>query len=522
MSKFNSTKVKSTVKTVNKAGGQAYSLSVKQKLVTLVLSSFLKDVNYSTGNEQLKELKELCECVEPRFLAKLALYARNEGNMRSVSHVLAGEVAKRVKGETWTKEFFNKVVSRVDDMNEILSYYFSDKIKDKKHQPIPNAMLKGFKKAFNKFSEYQLAKYKSENKSVKLIDLVNLIKPKSSEKNGTILVSLEDWKKTKSKKEVVLKNNMVELDSITALVYGFLKSHDTWESELSKVGQEVSQLDLNTFEKEKLLKEKKAKVWENLIESKKIGYFALLRNLRNIIQQAPDIIPSACKLLIDQELIEKSKVLPFRFLTAFDEIEKIEDVSSTIRTQINVALNKALDLSLKNVPVFEGKTLIVVDVSGSMQGKPSNIASIFASVMYKSNYENSDVMLFDTRSKMLTLNPLDSTTTLINSFRYNGGGTDFKCIFTNLNTAYNRIIILSDMQGWVSYDTPVEKFNKYKQRTKCNPFVYSFDLAGHGTSQFPKNNIGLFSGFSDKVLDVMSNLEVDKNALINTIEAIEI
>jgi len=114
--------------------------------------------------EQLKELKELCECVEPRFLAKLALYARNEGNMRSVSHVLAGEVAKRVKGETWTKEFFNKVVSRVDDMNEILAYYFSDKIKDKKHQPIPNAMLKGFKKAFNKFSEYQLAKYKSENK----------------------------------------------------------------------------------------------------------------------------------------------------------------------------------------------------------------------------------------------------------------------------------------------------------------------------------------------------------------------
>jgi len=81
---------------------------------------------------------------------------------------------------------------------------------------------------------------------------------------------------------------------------------------------------------------------------------------------------------------------------------------------------------------------------------------------------------------------------------------------------------LSDMQGWVDYDVPTETFNEYKQRTGANPYIYSFDLQGYGTLQFPEQNVFAIAGFSEKIFDVMKLLEQDKNALINKIEEIEL
>jgi 60 kDa SS-A/Ro ribonucleoprotein len=56
------------------------------------------------------------------------------------------------------------------------------------------------------------------------------------------------------------------------------------------------------------------------------------------------------------------------------------------------------------------------------------------------------------------------------------GGTNFHAIFETANRAYDRIIILSDMQGWVNYNTPTRSFAEYKRRVGANPRVYSFDL----------------------------------------------
>ena len=80
---------------------------------------------------------------------------------------------------------------------------------------------------------------------------------------------------------------------IEKLIKGTLAIPDTWETGLTKAGSD-----------EKLKKE----VWIRLIKEKKIGYFALLRNLRNIIEQAPELIPDACVLLTDEKLIKKGKI----------------------------------------------------------------------------------------------------------------------------------------------------------------------------------------------------------------------
>ncbi|MFW6275316.1 MAG: hypothetical protein ACOC2M_01625, partial [bacterium] len=100
------------------------------------------------------------------------------------------------------------------------------------------------------------------------------------------------------------------------------------------------------------------------------------------------------------------------------------------------------------------------------------------------------------------------------------GGTNFQDIFRVANKKYDRVVILSDMQGWIGYYSPVAEFNNWKRVTGANPFVYSFDLNSYGNMQFPEQNVFCLAGFSDKVFDIMKLLEQDKNALVNEIRKV--
>jgi hypothetical protein len=297
-------------------------------------------------------------------------------------------------------------------------------------------------------------------------------------------------------------------DAINALVNGTLKATGTWEAELTKAGQAASNDDEKaTFKKE---------AWTGLIAERKIGYFALLRNLRNIITDAPEAVPAALQMLTDERLIRKSLVLPFRFLTAYDELQKMQ--SGKLVRDAMVAVNKAIDISVKNVPVFDGETLVVLDISGSMQGRPADIGSVFSAVLLKAC--NADFMVFSESAEYRNINPADTTLTIAKNIRFSNGGTNFNAIFQKASRKYDRIIILSDMQGWIGNYSPVAEYNKYRKRWSADPVIYSFDLAGHGSMQFPERNINCMAGFSDKVFDVMKLLETDKNALVEKINSV--
>jgi hypothetical protein len=451
--------------------------------ISLLLTSFVKDQFYRKADESLSDMKGYIKKIKDKeFLAKSAIFARDEFGMRSITHALAGELASEISGKEWSKNFYSKVVSRVDDMSEILSYYLQNKT-DIKSPKFPNSLKKGFAKAFDKFDGYQLAKYRTENKDVKLVDIVNLVHPTPTKKNG---------------------------EALSQLINGDLKSTGTWESMLTSAGQRAND--------EEELKDLKADAWDELLTTRKLGYFALLRNLRNIIIQSPKSVTKACEMLIDENLIVKSKVLPFRFSKAYDEISKL-DSNKEVRDVLK-AINEALNVSVMNVPKLDGETLVVIDVSGSMSGTPSEIASLFGAMLIKAN--ECDVMTFATKAEYINYDPSDTVISLRNKFRFSGGGTNFQDIFKKASKKYENIIILSDMQGWIGYTTPVKEFNQYKKDYNANPHVFSWDLAGMSTLQFPENQIYCLAGFSDKVFEVMKFLKTDKKALLNRINSIQI
>lgn len=478
MSRFNTQTVTPAQKagdTINLAGGEAFSQSSQLELVSVLLTSFVTDQYYESANDTLTRLNELIGKVEPEFAAKAAIYARNEFGMRSITHVVAAEVAARVKGEQWTKRFVAEVVRRPDDMTEIVAYYFG-----KYGRELPNSLKKGLALAFNKFDGYQLAKYRSEGKAVSLVDVVNLVHPVPVSKNR---------------------------EALQKLVNDELRSEGTWESQLTEAGKAEDS------------EAAKIEAWKGLIESRKIGYFALLRNLRNITEQAPELVPAAAELLVDEKLIRNSLVLPFGFLTALREVDNRE---------FTQALNKALDISLVNVPKFAGKTLIVIDHSGSMEAAIANgvlerhlVGDVFASALFKTN--DADAMVFGTGAGYVKgLNPDDSTLTVAKSIGQveHGYGTNFHAIFQTATKKYDRIVIFSDMQGWIGRNHPGAVVEDYKRQNKANPFIYSVDLAGYGSMQFPEDRVFALAGFSEKMFDLMGYLETDRKALVHKIESV--
>lgn len=473
MSRFNRNAPGSTPTAVNLAGGQAHQESPELELVSILLTSFVKDQFYRSADDTVARLRALIAALpDKRFAAKAALYARKEFGMRSITHVVAGELAKIVKGETWTKHFYNQIVHRPDDASEIMAYYGHAY-----GTPFPNSLKKGLALALARFTPYEIAKYRGEGKDVSLVDIVNITHPKHT-------------------------------DAIGALVKGDLKSTETWESKLTAAGQNAE----NDEEKEDM----KNAAWRELLLENKLGYFALLRNLRNILTQAPDMVDEACKQLVDADRIRRSLVLPFRFTKAMETVGSLD-------RRIQDALSRAMEISLANVPPFTGSSLVVVDTSGSMMGQPIDIASLFAAAIYKAN-PGADLMQFSDHAAYMTPNGNDSLSTLAEGIKRqaHGGGTNFNSIFETANKRYDRVFILSDMQGWVGYHTPKAAFDAYKRRHGADPSIYSFDLAGHGTLQFPENKVFAFAGFSEKVFDIVRMFEEDKNALISRINQVEL
>jgi hypothetical protein len=466
--------------TINCAGGRAFIQSPKDELVSILLTATFGDQFYRSGDASITRVRELVAASEDQtFPAKAAIYTRTKAGLRSVSHLVAAEIARNVKGAAWTKRFYDRVVHRPDDVLEILACYLALYAR-----PIPNALKKGLGAALARFDEYQVAKYRRDSAELKLVDAVNLLHPPHSE-------------------------------PLRKLVRDELAPAETWETKLTQAGAKAAD---GASEEE--VAELKSAAWDELIVSRKLGYFALLRNLRNILEQAPHCLDAALAMLVDDRLIAKSLVMPFRYVTALEAIEK----SGLARAgEVLGALSEAADKSLANVPALDGRTLIALDGSGSMSGRPLAIGSLFAAVLAKAN-AGATVMIFSNDAEFVALNRRDSTLSLARQIagRAPRGGTNFHAIFQRAKCAYDRIVILSDMQGWIGHDAPTATFAAYKQGSGADPRVFSFDLAGYGTLQFPERNVYCLAGFSDKALQTMRFLEEDKSALIREIESIEL
>ncbi|MFM7132630.1 MAG: TROVE domain-containing protein, partial [bacterium] len=280
-------------------------LSPYQELRRSVMSCLLwEDEFYEDGESIATRIQNLSSKVSSEALSMLAIEARNEHHLRHVPLLLLVELAKR-DGQIVSKTIAATLV-RADEPAEFLALYWKDG-----KRPLSKQVKLGLASALRKFDAYQLAKYNRDG-SVRLRDVLFLTHAKPLNEAQASL-----WKQ-------------IADDSLT--------TPDTWETELS-AGKD------------------KRETFSRLLQEKKLGYLALLRNLRNMTEAGVD------EQLIREALLARqgaNRVLPFRYVAAARACPRLEP-----------AVDGALLACLAGASPLPGRTIVLVDVSGSMNCKLS-------------------------------------------------------------------------------------------------------------------------------------------------------
>ncbi len=531
MAKFNKKAEKETL--INDMGQKAFKLSPEEELVATVLTTFVTNSFYESENEVLKRIRESAMRCDTEFVAKAALYTRREANMRSSSHVLAAELANRISGKEWGKRFYKNICIRPDDMSEILGYYFNIirggvTITNDVKKKITNAMKKGFKAKLESMDPYLIDKYKMPNRAISLIDLVNLFHPKVTDVNS------EAYKR-------LMNGESLEGLYTTKIL----------EKEMSKAGQTAT---------DKSAAKTKA-ITETLTNNEgKMPIFNLIRNLRNILESAVDQVDNVVETMTNRDKIVKSRLLPFRFVSAYTEVEKLTSVDRAAKTKVLNALETAISLSCENIPKLVGNTAILIDHSGSMRGgtggtsKVSAFSNVTSSVianlfgcMLMQTQDNVYMGLFG--DKLIRVDDIDREKGIlashmnIHDLGRNCGGSSEHGLFeffadvVKHRVRVDNVIIFSDMvigsNSWYGrgttegYRTNSGSFNTLFSEFKAmNPLanVVSVDLhQTKGTTVFNKAlGVTQVAGWSDKIFDTLNGMSKGYDEIISEINAIEL
>lgn len=297
---------------VTHGGAPAARMNAEQALRRSVLSCLLWEREfYEDGEEIAARIVKLADAVPAGVLANLAVEARSRFNLRHVPLLLTAALAKR--GGVIVGNTIEAVIQRADELSEFLAIYAkANGVSPKALKPkLSNQVRKGLARAFRKFNEYALAKYDRAG-VVRLRDALFLCHAKPANDEQAAL-----WKR---------------------LIANELAAPDTWEVALSGGAD-------------------KKETFERLMREGQLGYLALLRNLRNMAEAGCD-----AGLVRDAILARKGaqRVLPFRYVAA-----------ARAAPQFEPAIDQALCEAIAHLPILPGKTVVLVDVSGSMDEKLS-------------------------------------------------------------------------------------------------------------------------------------------------------
>jgi len=382
-------------------GGAARRMGAREELLRAAVNCLLWEPTfYESGSEIAEHMADLARRVDPDFLARLAVYCRNELGLRHVSLYLARLLARHARGPI-VSDTIARVVRRADELGEFVAIYWAT---NDGRRTLSSQVKKGLARAFHNFDAYQLAKY-AQRGVVRLRDVMFLVHPRP--------------------------RNPQEEELFRKLADDELKAPETWEKRLS-AGED------------------KRQVFEELLREGRLGTLALLRNLRNMLQAGvdPELIAQA---------LERANwwgVLPFQIVAAYRAVRE----SALLEARIREELARSLKERLQRPPRLKGRTIVLVDVSGSMEDSLSrhsiltrmDAAAAQALILTEACDE---VRLFTFSNRVVEVPPargLELVDLIENSQPH--GGTWLRKAVEELSSNatlqnYDRIVVLTDEQS---------------------------------------------------------------------------
>lgn len=515
MSKFAraaTTKVRTrsdTPDAVTHEGGGGFSRDAKSELFLLGVTNMVNENTFyesgSTRDARFETLAKQVIAEDPAWVGSFIPYLRDELHMRSASVVLACLFAKERLGQTASegtpsiRSVVSSAIRRADEPSELLAFWMS-----RWGRRIPKPVKRGLADAIQfRYNERNALKWDSDRSTVRMGDVIELVHPEPvAPWQSDLFRYLIDDRHGRAWTPTETSNGIYEhLKMIAA----------RRDLEALPVAKRRKRLGMKRFVKDReaagitwewlggwLQGPMDKEAWESVIPE--MGYMALLRNLRNFEQAKVSVAvkQDVIAKLTDPDEVAKSRQLPIRFYSAYKAAGKEWDE----------ALERALNLTLKNIPRLEGNTLVMVDASGSMTGPLSGrsqaarweLATLFGAALTLRNsgklyaYHNEKIEVA-VRSRESVLQAIAAVGQFV------GGGT-----WTWKNTkeafdagSFDRIVIVTDEQA---HDREVGLPKEVP--------IYTFNVAGYRYGHAPSFNESkryTFGGLTDAGFAAIAALE---------------
>ncbi|UXI67834.1 RNA-binding protein [Tahibacter amnicola] len=479
--------------TTNEAGGAAYQRDAVAALAVYAATGCLNGVFYADAQTQLAQVLRLCEAVPTEFVARTALYARQNAYMKDMPALLLAHLAQR--DGALCEKIFDRVVDNGRMLRNFVQIVRSGVTGRKSLGTRPKRLVRQW---LERASVDQILAA-AVGQSPSLADVIRMVHPRPQDAEREALYAWLIDRPYKAEAlpakvqayETFKQNHEGDVPDVPFLFLTNLPLTDAhWTAIARRASWQTARMNLNTFQRH--------------------GVFA-----------KPDDVGHLAAKLRDPAHVARARAFPYQLFAAWNAITG--DMPQPLRD----ALQDAMELATQNVPVLAGNVVVAVDVSGSMSSpvtgnRPGSttkmrcvdVAALIAACVKRKN-PSARVIPFNTQVVSVTLNPRDSittqATTLANAL---GGGTTVSAPLARLNAEkamVDTLIIVSDNQSWadtckVAATATMKEWSTIKHRCPGAKLV-CIDLQPYMTSQTVESaDVLHVGGFSDAVFDVLGTV----------------
>ncbi|MBF6166738.1 TROVE domain-containing protein [Streptomyces gardneri] len=502
-------------------GGAGYTRTPQSELFLLAVTNMVGEHTFyeSAGerDDRYAALVHQATITAPEWTARFLRWLRTEANMRSAAIVGAAEFAKArldTDAAGMSRQVIDSVLQRADEPGELLAYWIATH-----GRAVPKPVKRGVADAVRRlYDERALLKWDSAARSFRFADVLQLTHPAPADGKswqGALFAHALDrryGRETEPPTALAVLRARAELmarpveqrralfDDPEQARATLRAAGMTWEA---VAGWLQGPMD--------------ATVWEALVPT--MGYMAKLRNLRNFDQAGVSdaVAADVAAELADPGHVARSRQLPMRFLSAYRAAPSL---------RWGHALEQALGHSLAAVPALSGRTLVLVDTSGSMQAgfaKDGSLArwdaaALFALALAR-RCARADVVSYSSGgtwqgrtqpgSRVFPQRRAEPVLGAVRRWReegyFLGWGTDTAGAVREHYAGHDRVVILTDEQA---HDGDVGR------ALPARVPLYTWNLAGYRYGHAPGGTPDrhTFGGLTDAAFRMIPLLEAGRDA----------
>lgn len=494
-------------------GGRGYARDLHSELFLLAVSHMVGEGSFyeraQDRDARYVQLVRQAAVQHPQLAVKMLRWLRTGGNLRTAPLVGAAEfvharldagIAETDLGPQQVdhcREVVASVLQRADEPGELLAYWTS-----RYGRALPKPIKRGIADAVRRlYTERNLLKWDSRRRGFRFADVIELVHPSPDEDKpwqGPLFQHILDRRHGNAddvppqlgtlRRRAQLCARAVEDPSVLLDSDALRQAAMTWEDTLSLAGRRVD----------------RAQLWQALVPV--MNYQALLRNLANFDRAgvSDEVAAQAAARLADPDEVARSRQFPFRFLAAYRAAPSL---------RWGHALDQALHHSLGNVPQLPGRTLVLVDRSGSMH-KPTSkrskltfadSATVFGAALALRNLPQVTLVQYGDSSQEVPVPAGGSLLTLVNQFRNMGGTATAQAVQRHYD-GHDRVVIVTDEQAHPRQGDPGDYVPPQVP-------LYVFNLAGyeHGHQAGGPNRVTLGGGLTDHAFRLIPLLEAGRD-----------